>query len=235
MWRSPRNRSTCRAPWKEMLWVYRRGLSRDTVGSIATALLVGPAVSSRCLWLNQTQYGGAKRDCTGCHSIHRVPLRFKWVSKWKEAQSIIITIVSGRRRKPSGFKGAHMWPGCRYSLSSSCIPVRSHHTDMFPVNQTHSNSESVASTEAPPRGAALARFPPSAVDSKAWERNPVFIFTPFYIVTQRTHAASTSWFRFVFFLFCFVLSVSGVSQWKESIYIHKEYDFPLLYKCQGQK
>ncbi|KAK9522199.1 hypothetical protein VZT92_018678 [Zoarces viviparus] len=26
------------------------------------------------------------------------------------------------------------------SLGSSCIPVRSHHTDMFPVNQTHSNS-----------------------------------------------------------------------------------------------
>ncbi|KAG7236496.1 hypothetical protein INR49_000870 [Caranx melampygus] len=29
--------------------------------------------------------------------------------------------------------------------SSSCIPVRSHHTDMFPVNQTHSNSNSIAS------------------------------------------------------------------------------------------
>lgn len=128
-----------------MLWVYRRGLSRDTVGSIATTLLVVPAVSSRCLWLNQTQYGGAKRDCAGCHSIHRVPLRFKRVSKWKEAQRIIIVSGGGRRRKPCGFKGAHMWPGCRYSLGSCCIPVRSHHTDMFPVNQTHSNSESVAS------------------------------------------------------------------------------------------
>lgn len=38
-----------------------------------------------------------------------------------------------------------------------------------------------------------------------------------------------------FFLFIYFFSVSGVSQWKESIYIHKEYDFPLLYKCQGQK
>lgn len=128
-----------------MLWVYRRGLSRDTVGSIATTLLVVPAVSSRCLWLNQTQYGGAKRDCTGCHSIHRVPIRFTRVFKWKEAQRIIIVSGGGRCRKPSGYKGAHMWPGCRYSPGSSCIPVRSHHTDMFPVNQTHSNSASVAS------------------------------------------------------------------------------------------
>lgn len=89
-----------------MLWVYRRGLSRDTVGSIATTLLVVPAVSSRCLWLNQTQYGGAKRDCTGGHSIHRVPLRFKRVCKWKEAQRIIIIVSGGggRRRKPSGLK-----------------------------------------------------------------------------------------------------------------------------------
>lgn len=47
-----------------MLWVYRRGSSRDTVGSIATTLLVVPALSSRCLWLNQTQYSGTARSAT---------------------------------------------------------------------------------------------------------------------------------------------------------------------------
>lgn len=163
-----------------MLWVYRRGLSRDTVGSIATTLLVVPAVSSRCLWLNQTQYGGSKRDCAGCHSIHRVPLPFKRVSKWKDAQRIIIIVSGGRRRKPCGFKGAHKWPGCRYSLGSSCIPVRSHHTDMFPVNQTHSNSESVASPRRLREGPLSRDFRPAQ-----WADGEIHFFKKIYPVLYR--------------------------------------------------
>lgn len=180
-----------------MLWVYRRGLSRDTVGSIATTLVV-PAVSSRCLWLNQTQYGGAERDCTVGHSIHRFPFRFERVFKRKDAQRIIIIIIivddgggGGRHKKPCVFEGAHMWPGCRYSLGSSCIPVRSHHTDMFPVNQTHSNSESVASPRRLREGPLSRDFRPAQWASIRGpiEESNIYIYTSFTTntVSQRTH------------------------------------------------
>lgn len=158
-----------------MLEVYRRGLSRDRVDSIATTVLVVPAVSSRCLCL-EAKSNTIWRYRAGLHGLPQHPLsvpsfQMDVEKKRKKRRSCSAhhkqTYLGGAGGGSLAVLKVLM---CGLDAGTPCLPWQQLHPGSLPPHRhvsCQSNPQQQQQhriAQAPLWGAALAWFAPSAVD-----------------------------------------------------------------------